>query len=123
MDWMNILTVWAAAWSEASLVKHLLNILAGLMGACVYIVLTVPALKVPKVNKESGEIELNFVGILIAGAVCGFVVDYMMPVSLLAGAIFPAVLKLFFSKALPAFMKAAIKKVVSKIDDDSEGSA
>ena len=120
MDWMTIFVLWADAWQSHSFGMHMLNIVSGMTGACLYIVLTVPSLAMPKFNKEKRELELNFVGILLAGAICGLFVDYMAPVSLIAGAMFPAVLKLFFSKGVPLLFKVGIKKLASKIEDIDE---
>lgn len=120
MDWMTVIVLWADRWQSHSFGLHLLNIVSGMTGACLYVVLTVPSLTMPKFNKDKKELELNFVGILLAGAICGLFVDYMVPVSLIAGAIFPAALKLFFAKGIPLLFKAGIKKLASKIDDDED---
>lgn len=117
MDWIALLTTWWMCWIGASAGEHVLHLLGGAMGACLYMVVTANRVIMPAYDKKRRRVELGFVGYIIGGLVCGLVINHSMPTAVVGGAAIPPVLRLFFNKILPVAGRVALRRIADGIDD------
>ena len=102
---MYWLTLWLACWQAKMWWEHLLQLLAGLLGACVYIILTGEEIRLPRIRE--GRIELNFGGAFIVCSIAAVLVDIAFPIGILAG-VFALPILLLLIKRLPKALVDAL---------------
>ena len=108
------LTLWLNCWQSKQWWEHLLQLLAGLLGACVYIILTKEEIRLPRIRE--GKIELNFGGAFIVCSIIAVVVDIAFPIGVVAG-IFALPMLLLLVKRLP---KALVKALLAWLPKGGE---
>lgn len=115
MDILHWLTLWLACWQAKQWWEHLLQLLAGLLGACVYVILTGEEIRLPHIRE--GRIELNFGGAFIVCSIIAVLVDIAFPIGVVAGVFAMPVLLLLIRRLPKALVEALIAWLPSGGDD------